>query len=331
MRWLVVVGLVAALALAANVTYVATPSGNIHITYQDNGTFIVINFNKNKTLTINVKLNVTNATDLYYIHVVGKAVGPFTNTTAARIASVINMLRNATTQQQVLTALRQLGAVLTTANETKELKLKAFITARSLNSTSYNGTWLRAKIEYELERKFRRINGTLVATPKTELEIKGFAADLSKLSSVLRALAARLAPYDNKTASALLYLSQNLSNVTDKLKVVVNGTVIKVEKKGNKFEIEVKSGDERKSSEEKRKGEEKSKEVDEKKQKEDKSESNKSSSDDSASKSDKKDSSNKSEKKDGSGGGKSDKDESDDDKEKGKSGEKSSGKEKKDK
>lgn len=323
MRWLVVVGLVAALALAANVTYVATPSGNIHITYQDNGTFIVINFNKNKTLTINVKLNATNATDLYYIHVVGKAVGPFSNTTAARIASVINMLRNATTQQQVLTALRQLGAVLTTAKETRELKFKAFITARSLNSTSYNGTWLRTKIEYELERKFRRINGTLVATPKTELEIKGFAADLSKLSSVLRALAARLAPYDNKTASALLYLSQNLSNITDKLKVVINGTVIKVEKKGNKFEIEVKSGDERKSSEEKRKGEDKSKEVDEKKQKDDKSESNKS---------DKKDSSNKSEKsekKDGSGGGKSDKDESDDEEEKGKSGEKSSGKEKK--
>jgi hypothetical protein len=35
------------LALAANVTYVTTPSGKIHITYVDNGTYIVVNINNN--------------------------------------------------------------------------------------------------------------------------------------------------------------------------------------------------------------------------------------------------------------------------------------------
>ncbi len=34
-------------ALAANVTYVTTPSGKIHITYVDNGTYIVVNINNN--------------------------------------------------------------------------------------------------------------------------------------------------------------------------------------------------------------------------------------------------------------------------------------------
>jgi hypothetical protein len=37
----------AALTLAANVTYVTTPSGKIHITYVDNGTYIVVNINNN--------------------------------------------------------------------------------------------------------------------------------------------------------------------------------------------------------------------------------------------------------------------------------------------
>lgn len=86
MRGLITIGLIAALALAANVTYVVTPSGNIHITYSDNGTFLVINFNNNKVLTINAKLNITNATDMYYIHLVGKAVGPYSNSTYAQIA-----------------------------------------------------------------------------------------------------------------------------------------------------------------------------------------------------------------------------------------------------
>jgi len=49
----------AALALAAtNGTTVATPSGNIHITYVDNGTLIVINIYNdkynNKVITVNI-------------------------------------------------------------------------------------------------------------------------------------------------------------------------------------------------------------------------------------------------------------------------------------
>lgn len=242
MRGLITIGLIAALALAANVTYVVTPSGNIHITYSDNGTFLVINFNNNKVLTINAKLNITNATDMYYIHLVGKAVGPYSNSTYAQIAQLLARLRNAT-GQEALSVLRQLGALLATSNETKELKANIMVVAKALNSTGYNATWLKAKIEYEMERKLVKINGSKVYAPETELEIKGYARDMAKLASVLRALASRIAPYDNKTASDLLYLSQNIANITGKLEIVRNGTVIKVERKGDKFKIEIESED----------------------------------------------------------------------------------------
>ncbi|AFA38384.1 hypothetical protein Pogu_0357 [Pyrobaculum oguniense TE7] len=242
MRGLITIGLIAALALAANVTYVVTPSGNIHITYSDNGTFLVINFNNNKVLTINAKLNITNATDMYYIHLVGKAVGPYSNSTYAQIAQLLARLRNAT-GQEALSVLRQLGALLATSNETKELKANIMVVAKALNFTSYNATWLKAKIEYEMERKLVKINGSKVYAPETELEIKGYARDMAKLASVLRALASRIAPYDNKTASDLLYLSQNIANITGKLEIVRNGTVIKVERKSDKFKIEIESED----------------------------------------------------------------------------------------
>ncbi|ABP51326.1 MULTISPECIES: hypothetical protein [Pyrobaculum] len=242
MRGLITIGLIAALALAANVTYVVTPSGNIHITYSDTGTFLVINFNNNKVLTINAKLNITNATDMYYIHLVGKAVGPYSNSTYAQIAQLLARLRNAT-GQEALSVLRQLGALLATSNETKELKANIMVVAKALNSTGYNATWLKAKIEYEMERKLVKINGSKVYAPETELEIKGYARDMAKLASVLRALASRIAPYDNKTASDLLYLSQNIANITGKLEIVRNGTVIKVERKGDKFKIEIESED----------------------------------------------------------------------------------------
>ncbi|MEM0463827.1 hypothetical protein [Pyrobaculum sp.] len=242
MRGLITIGLIAALALAANVTYVVTPSGNIHITYSDTGTFLVINFNNNKVLTINAKLNITNATDMYYIHLVGKAVGPYSNSTYAQIAQLLARLRNAT-GQEALSVLRQLGALLATSNETKELKANITVVAKALNSTGYNATWLKAKIEYEMERKLVKINGSKVYAPETELEIKGYARDMAKLASVLRALASRIAPYDNKTASDLLYLSQNIANITGKLEIVRNGTVIKVERKGDKFKIEIESED----------------------------------------------------------------------------------------
>ena len=81
----------AALALAANVTYVTTPSGKIHITYVDNGTYIVVNINNNKVITANVKLNVTVGGEQYYLRVVGFATlpaepmwGPWWSMTACR-------------------------------------------------------------------------------------------------------------------------------------------------------------------------------------------------------------------------------------------------------
>lgn len=266
MRGLIAIGLIAALALAANVTYVVTPSSNIHITYSDNGTFIVINFNNNKVLTINAKLNITNATDMYYIHIVGKAVGPYSNATYTQIAKLLARLRNAT-GQEALSVLRQLGALLATSNETKELKANIIVAAKSLNSTSYNATWLKAKVEYEMERKLAKINGSKIYTPETELEIKGYARDMAKLASVLRALAARIAPYDNKTASDLLYLSQNIANITGKLEIVRNGTVIKVERKGEKFKIEIETED---KNDDKKNKEDKVKEKEEEKEGKDK-------------------------------------------------------------
>jgi len=236
MRWIIPALVIAAAALAANVTYVVTPSGNIHITYQDNGTFIVINFNNNKTLTINAKLNITNATDLYYIHVVGKAVGIY-NATAVK--ALLSTLKNAT-RAQALETLRQLAYTLATSNSTKELNVKAFITARSLNAT-YNATWLRMKVEYEFEKRLGKLNGTRVTT-ENELEIKGYAANAQKLAEVLRALARQLAPVDNATASALLQISDRINGTAVSLKTVQNGTEIKVVYKNGKFEIEIERG-----------------------------------------------------------------------------------------
>jgi len=236
MRWIIPVLVIVAAALAANVTYVVTPSGNIHITYQDNGTFIVINFNNNKTLTINAKLNITNATDLYYIHVVGKAVGIY-NATAVK--ALLSTLKNAT-RAQALETLRQLAYTLATSNSTKELNVKAFITARSLNAT-YNATWLRMRVEYEFEKRLGKLNGTRVTT-ENELEIKGYAANAQKLAEVLRALARQLAPVDNATASALLQISNTINGTAVSLKAVQNGTEIKVVYKNGKFEIEIERG-----------------------------------------------------------------------------------------
>jgi len=233
MRWIIPALVIAAAALAANVTYVVTPSGNIHITYHDNGTFIVINFNNNKTLTINAKLNITNATDLYYIHVVGKAVGIY-NATAVK--ALLSTLQNAT-RAQALETLRQLAYTLAVGNSTRELKAKAFITARSLNAT-YNATWLRMRVEYEFEKKLAKLNGTRV-TIENELEIRGYAANAQKLAEVLRALARQLAPVDNATASALLQISDRINGTAVSLKTVQNGTEIKVVYKNGKFEIEI--------------------------------------------------------------------------------------------
>jgi len=236
MRWIIPALVIAAAALAANVTYVVTPSGNLHITYQDNGTFIVINFNNNKILTINAKLNITNATDLYYIHVVGKAVGIY-NATAVK--ALLSTLKNAT-RTQALETLRQLAYTLATSNSTRELKVKAFITARNLNAT-YNATWLRMRVEYEFEKRLVKLNGTRVTT-ENELEIKGYAANVQRLAEVLRALARQLAPVDNATASALLQISNMINGTAVRLKAVQNGTEIKVVYKNGKFEIEIERG-----------------------------------------------------------------------------------------
>ncbi|ABO07784.1 hypothetical protein [Pyrobaculum calidifontis] len=301
MRWIIPALVIAAAALAANVTYVVTPSGNIHITYQDNGTFIVINFNNNKTLTINAKLNITNATDLYYIHVVGKAVGVY-NSTAVK--ALLSTLQNAT-RAQALETLRQLAYTLAASNSTRELKVKAFITARSLNAT-YNATWLRMKVEYEFEKKLGKLNGTRVTT-ENELEIKGYAANAQKLAEVLRALARQLAPVDNATASALLQISNRINGTAISLKTVQNGTEIKVVYKNGKFEIEIERGRDKKHEERDAAGG-KQEEKKEENGKEESKQGNKSNDDDSKEKKDSGESK-KDDKKSDEGGGEKEKSE----------------------
>jgi len=221
MRWIIPALMIAAAALAANVTYVMTPSGNVHITYQD---------------------SITDATDLYYIyiHVVGKPVGVYD---ATEVEALLSTLQSAT-RAQALETLRQLVYTLATSDSTRELKVEAFITARSLDAT-YNAPWLRMRVEYEFKKKLGKLNGMGVTT-KNELEIKGYAANAQKLAEVLRALARQLAPVDNAIASALLQISNRIDGSAVILKTVQNGTEIKVVYMNGEFEIKIERGGDKK-------------------------------------------------------------------------------------
>jgi hypothetical protein len=173
----------AALALAANMTYVTTPSGNIHITYVDNGTYVVVNINNNKVITANIKLNVTAEGEQYYLHVVGLARGYIDNATVKQLVSLLNQTRS---PDALLAAFK----ILVDYNQTKELKVKAMLTARAVNASAPNATYLKMKIEYELERRLSRLNKTLTA--EDEWEIKIMTRDLNKTADLLAAIAARL-------------------------------------------------------------------------------------------------------------------------------------------
>lgn len=153
----------AVLAMAANMTYVTTPSGKIHITYVDNGTYIVVNIN-DKVITANIKLNVTVAGEQYYLHVVGLAKGYFDNATISKLASLLNQTKS---PDALLAALK----ILADYNQTKELRVKAMLSARAINASAPNATYLKAKIEYELERRLSRLNKTLTAEDEWEIKI----------------------------------------------------------------------------------------------------------------------------------------------------------------
>jgi hypothetical protein len=224
----------AALALAAtNGTTVATPSGNIHITYVDNGTLVVVNINNNKVITVNIKMNVTVGNEQYFLHVVGKAKGQFDNATISRLLSLLNKTKD---PDALIAAFK--GLIDT--NQTKKLEVKAMLTGRSPNATAPNATYLKMKIEYELERRLSKLNKTLTA--EDEYEIKIITRDLNKTADLLTAMAARLAKYNISDANTLMYIAQRLKQITPdikKLELYINGTEVKIKFNKNTYTIEI--------------------------------------------------------------------------------------------
>jgi hypothetical protein len=236
----------AALALAANVTYVTTPSGKIHITYVDNGTYIVVNINNNKVITANIKLNVTVGGEQYYLHVVGFAKGYFDNATINKLVSLLNQSKS---PEVLLSAFK----TLVDYNKTKELEVKAMLTPRAINASAPNATYLKMKIEYELERRLSKLNKTL--TTEDEWEIKIMTRDLNKTADLLAAIAARLQRYNISDAQTLLYVAQRIKEITPnlkKLELYLNGTAVEIKFDKNTYKIEIEKGSKDGKSDEKR-------------------------------------------------------------------------------
>jgi len=236
----------AALALAANVTYVTTPSGKIHITYVDNGTYIVVNINNNKVITANIKLNVTVGGEQYYLHVVGRAKGYFDNATINKLVSLLNQSKS---PEVLLSAFKTLAD----CNKTKELKVKAMLTPRAINASAPNATYLKMKIEYELERRLSKLNKTL--TTKDGWEIKIMTRDLNETADLLAAIAARLQRYNISDAQTLLYVAQRIKEITPnlkKLELYLNGTEVEIKFDKNTYKIEIEKKNKDGKSDEKR-------------------------------------------------------------------------------
>jgi hypothetical protein len=236
----------AALALAANVTYVTTPSGKIHITYVDNGTYIVVNINNNKVITANIKLNVTVGGEQYYLHVVGRAKGYFDNATINKLVSLLNQSKS---PEVLLSAFK----TLVDYNKTKELKVKAMLTPRALNASAPNATYLKMKIGYELERRLSKLNKTL--TTKDKWEIKIMTRDLNKTADLLTAIAARLQRYNISDAQTLLYVAQRIKEITPnlkKLELYLNGTEVEIKFDKNTYKIKIEKKNKDGKSDEKR-------------------------------------------------------------------------------
>lgn len=236
----------------ATVVYVTTPSGTIHLVYVSNGTHLVINYNKN-VITVNLKTVVYNATTAYYIHVVGHAIGAFNSTYVSQILSQIaNALKSGNTTT-ALSLLKQLGGYIASSNATKKAEVNIMVTAKSLNATRPNATYLKAKVEYEVDKKLAALNGT-----RNELEVKAFAGNMSQLASFLMSVSKELQPYDPATAAELAKAAAYLANITTTIKELevklANGTSIEVHKTGRGYKIEVQIGGEEHGDHQKAKG-----------------------------------------------------------------------------
>ncbi|ABL88416.1 conserved hypothetical protein [Pyrobaculum islandicum DSM 4184] len=238
MRWTPLL-LLAALAMAANMTVITTPSGNIHITYIDNGTQIIVNINNYRVITANIKANVTIAGEQYYLHIVGQAKGQFTNATISQLLALLNQ-----TRQGKIDSLIQVFKLLVDSNQTEKLKAKAMLTAASLNKTAPNATYLKMRLEYELEKKLSKFNKTL--TKEDEWEIKLMTKDLNKTAALLSAIAARLEKYNISDAKTLLYIAQRLKELSTsvkKLEMYINGTKVEIKFDKNYYKIEIEKED----------------------------------------------------------------------------------------
>lgn len=238
MRWAPLL-LLAALAMAANMTVITTPSGNIHITYIDNGTQIIVNINNYRVITANIKANVTIAGEQYYLHIVGQAKGQFTNATISQLLALLNQ-----TRQGKIDSLIQVFKLLVDSNQTEKLKAKAMLTAASLNKTAPNATYLKMRLEYELEKKLSKFNKTL--TKEDEWEIKLMTKDLNKTAALLSAIAARLEKYNISDAKTLLYIAQRLKELSTsvkKLEMYINGTKVEIKFDKNYYKIEIEKED----------------------------------------------------------------------------------------
>lgn len=235
-------------ATAANVTqlanatviYVTTPSGTIHLVYTSNGTHLVINYNK-KVITVNLKTVIYNATTAYYVHVVGHAVGAFNSTYVSQVLSQLAAALKSGNATAALSLLKQLGGYIAASNATKKAEVNIMITAKYLNATRPNATYLKAKVEYEIDRKLSALNGT-----RNELEVKAFVSNMSYLASFLTSLSKELQPYDPATAAELAKTAAYLANITttvEELEIkLANGTSIEVHKTGHGYKVEVQVG-----------------------------------------------------------------------------------------
>ncbi|MCU7786864.1 hypothetical protein ODS41_02835 [Pyrobaculum sp. 3827-6] len=258
-------------AVSNGTVYVVTPSGTIHIVYKTNGTMLVLNYN-NKTINVNLKTVVYNGTTAYYIHVVGHAVGQFN---ASSLVKQIYEALKAGNNTKAMQLLKQLAQYVATNNATKKAELNIMVTAKALNSTAPNATALKAKIEYEIERKAKALNGT-----SSELEVKAHVRDLAQMATYLRQVAKQIEPIDPQTAAQLTKAAAYLANFTSTLKEVElhlgNGTYIEIKKTGQgyKVEVEVKKGNDHKDSHDEKDEKAKEEKYEDKGVKEEKSDKN---------------------------------------------------------
>lgn len=168
----------------------------------------------------------------------GSVVGRYN---ATYVSQLLNQLYNslkAGNKTQAFALLQQLAKYVSESNATKRAKLNIMITARAINSTAPNATILKAKVEYEIERRARIMNGS-----SSELEVKAHVRDLSALAAFLSQLVKRIEPLDPTAASQLAKAAAYIANFTESVREAEiklgNGTVLEIKKTGRGYRVEI--------------------------------------------------------------------------------------------